>query len=161
MFLDVHALGSSVWETGLGFTFFDQAVKLEVKAGMAPDAVPDSEGNIPRYTGYVLGGKLLASVYELPFEYLFGPDFEAFSTGVSIGADFTYFTRTTDFSALFNQGLILSAVVGQWEIVKMKFDWGMLNAFTLYTEGSLWFISSEVGGGIKPKIAFGLRTQLL
>jgi len=39
--------------------------------------------------------------------------------------------------------------------------WRAFNAYSLYSEYQLWFISSDIEGGTVSRIAFGLRVGLL
>ncbi|MCK5198638.1 MAG: hypothetical protein KAR21_09820 [Spirochaetales bacterium] len=60
-----------------------------------------------------------------------------------------------------DQGLVLGAIIGQIELIKVTIpDRKLFSSFSLYTEGQLWFISSDVSGGVEGRIAFGLRTNI-
>lgn len=153
LYLDVHALGATYWDAGMGLTFFSDAVKLQLQVGMAPPG---------RFSGLVLGAKLLANVATLPFGYLFGPDWDFFSMSLAVGANFSYFTMSeniVDFSA---PGLVLGGIIGQIEVAKIRIaSLRFANTYSLYTEYQLWFISSDVQAGTAGRLGFGLRVGLL
>jgi hypothetical protein len=153
MYLDAHLLGATQWDIGAGLTFFDQNVKLQVQFGMAPEG---------RFSGLMLGAKLLANIARLPFSYVFGPDLDFLSASLAVGANFSYVTNSGSTIAFTDQGLILGAVVAQIEfpIVRVK-GWTAFNTWSTYAEYQLWFISSDVSAGVVNRLAFGLRVGLL
>jgi hypothetical protein len=129
---------------GLGLTFFDDNVKLQAQVGNAPAG---------RFSGTLVGGKLLANVARLPFSYFFGPDLDFLSASLAVGANFSYFADVD---------LVVGGIVGQLEFPIVDNDaWRVFNRYSLYTEAQLWFISSDVEGGTEAKLSFGLRVQLL
>ncbi len=157
LYLDFHGLGTTYGEIGIGLSFFDDVVKLQAQIGLAPPG---------RFTGIVVGAKLLATIIDIPFSFFFGYDWEVFSMSISVGANFNYFSMSEGsysfIPATGRTGVILGAVVGQFEFA--KFDFKKLKAFSsysLYVEGSLWFISSDVQPEISPTISFGLRVGIL
>ena len=151
LFLDFHFLGSTYYEGGVGLTFFDDNVKLQVLAGSAPEG---------RFNGTIAGLKLLANVASLPWEYFLGYDFGGFSSSLAVGTTFQYFTMDASPSANTN-GTVLGAMLAQAELVKFeKPDWNMFSSFSLYMEMQFWVISSDVNAGIEPRLAFGLRTNV-
>ncbi len=153
LYADVHLLGASSWDAGLGLTFFDDNVKLQGQIGSAPPG---------RFSGLVLGGKLLANVARLPFSSLLGPNFSFLSGSLAVGANFSYFTMSEDEIGFTDDGLVLGGVVGQLEFPIMQVEsWRAFNVYSLYTEGQLWFISSDIQGGVETKLSFGVRVQLL
>ncbi len=152
LFLDVHFLGGTYFEGGAGLTFFDDNVKLSVFAGTSPPG--------GRFSGTVFGAKLLANIATLPYGYFFGPDWEFLSSSVAIGADFSLFTMEASENEE-ARAIVLGAVVAQVEIARVKIvQWDIFSAFSAYIEGQFWFISSDIEGGIKPKIAFGIRSNV-
>lgn len=141
---DVHVLGASTWDVGVGLTFFDDNVKLQAQFGQAPPG---------RFSGTLVGGKLLANVARVPASYFFGPDLDFLSASLALGANFSYYTE---------EELVIGGIVGQLEFPIITNDaWRVLNSYSLYTEGQLWFISSDIQGGAEAKLSFGLRVQLL
>ncbi|HAP43195.1 MAG: hypothetical protein A2087_12095 [Spirochaetes bacterium GWD1_61_31] len=179
-YLDINLFGATRIQAGIGLTFFEDKVKLQVQIGqgfwvnptwenplgmLLPDTVP---GQISRFRGWVLGAKLLASVAYIPFSYYFGPDWDFFSMSFAIGASFTYFSQQSDVTLIFNplngQFMVLSGVVMQWEVAKFSFDWAFFKSFAFYVEGGLIFIPSEASTTLEefiaPTLAFGLRIGL-
>lgn len=152
LYIDAHFLGSTYTEIGAGLTFFDDNVKLQLQLGMAPPG---------RFNGFVIGTKLLANIAVLPYEYFFGYDWSNFSSSFAVGATFNYFTMSEEEINFTEQGLVLGALIGQIELIKLTLpDRKLFTSFALYTEGQLWFISSDVSGGVEARIAFGLRTNI-
>ncbi len=148
LYLDAHVFGATYADLGLGVSFFDDNVKLQVQAGVAPPG---------RFTGTVLGAKLLANVLVVPFDYFLGPDWSFFSMALALGANFSYFTMDEDTS-----GLVMSAVLAQWEFA--RFEFAERTAFrnvSLYLEPNFWFASSDVEAGTVFRMSLGLRTGLL
>jgi len=153
LYLDLHTMGATYWDVGMGLTFFDDNVKLQVQIGMSPPG---------RFSGLVLGAKLLANVANLPFGYLFGPSWDFFSMSLAVGANFSYFTMSQDTVAFTDAGLVLGGMVAQLEFARFQIaSWRLLNTYALYTEYQLWFISSDVEAGTASRISFGLRLGLL
>lgn len=153
MYVDFHALGATNWEAGLGLTFFDDNVKLQVLVGQAPADT--------RFDGYVGGVKLIANVAKLPFSYLFGPDWDFFSMSLGVGADFSYFTMSGAELNFDTTGVILGGAVIQWEFAKFYIkEWSFLRTYSFYAEGQIWFISSDVEPVVEFKPTFGIRMGL-
>ena len=152
LYFDGHFLGATFWDFGAGLTFFDDNVKLQAQIGTAPDG---------RFSGLVLGAKLLANISTIPFSFLLGPDWDFLSMSFAVGANFSYVTNSGETIAFTDKGLILGAVVGQIEfpIVKIK-SWPMFNTYSTYAEYQLWFISSDVSAGFVNRLAFGARVGL-
>ncbi|PKL25143.1 MAG: hypothetical protein CVV47_07620 [Spirochaetae bacterium HGW-Spirochaetae-3] len=179
-YLDAHLLGSTRYEAGLGLSFFDDNVKLQVELGQGFDASPTWDNllgfasadtpaaELSRFGGYVLGAKLLANLAYLPFSYWFGPDWDFFSMSFAVGASFTYFSMRDSLADLFSPPdgsyMVLSGVVVQWEFAKFDFGWNLLKTIGLYIEGGLVFIPSEASTSIdefiRPTVAFGARIGL-
>lgn len=179
-YLDLHMLGATRFETGMGLSFFDDNVKLQLNVGAGFDAQPSWDNlfgiagpatpaaELSRFGGYVLGFKLLANLAYLPFGYFFGPDWDFFSMSFAMGASFTYFSGSNELGSMFSPAdgkyMVLSAVVGQWEFAKFSFDSSFLKSAGLYLEGGLVFIPSEASTSldefIRPNLALGLRIGL-
>jgi hypothetical protein len=152
LYLEGHVLGATLWDFGAGLTFFDDNVKLQAQIGMAPEG---------RFSGLLMGAKLLANIVRLPFSFFLGPDWDYLSASMAVGANFSYVTNTGSTIAFTDQGLILGAVVAQIEfpIVKIR-SWPMFNTYSLYAEYQLWFISSDISAGFINRLAFGARIGL-
>lgn len=179
-YADIHVLGATVAELGLGLSFFDDNVKLQVELGKGFYLNPtwenlfgmDYEGSTAseksRFGGYVLGARLLANLAYLPFSYWFGPDWEFFSMSFAVGASFTYFSKQNSIADILSppngQYMVLSGVVAQWEFAKFHFNTTFFNSIGFYLEGGLIFIPSEVSTKleefIRPNVAFGIRIGL-
>jgi hypothetical protein len=151
LYIDTHVLGATTWEVGIGLTFFDNNVKLQALYGQAPPG---------RFNGQVLGFKMLANVFSLPYGFLFGPDWDFLSSSIAVGAAFEYFTMENS-SVPDQPGLVLGAIVLQLELVKVELkNAAVFNAYAAYVENQLWFISSDVEGGLAYRMAFGLRINV-
>ena len=149
LYVDFHALGATYGEIGAGLTFFDDNVKLQVETGIAPPG---------RFSGAVIGGKLLANIATVPYSFIFGPDWQNFSLSAAVGAKFSYFTMSDSGISFSTPGVILGSVLGQVELIKYRVpDLSMFNTYSLYAEGSLWFISSDVQAGVVPRYSIGAR----
>ncbi|MCG8453644.1 MAG: Ig-like domain-containing protein [Spirochaetales bacterium] len=158
MYLDVAALGATWVNAGLGLTFFDDNVKLQVSAGWAPDHVTVKGKTLPaRVSGAAVGATLLANMVYLPLGYWWGPSWEPISLSLAIGANFTYFTSLGSAG-----GGVMSAVVLQTEIPKITFaNRRFLTYLAPYLEGRMWFFSSDVNTEPAFTFSVGLRLGLL
>lgn len=162
MYLDVHTLGITYFQVGLGLTFFDQNVKLQAQFGVSPETT--AAGGTARFAGYTIGGKILANVASIPFNALFGPDWEFLSLNVALGATFNYislYEPITPFGTDPITGVVLSAIIGQIEFPRFTFS-GLtaFNAISLYFEPQVWFIPSDVSPDVAVRLTFGARVQL-
>ena len=162
LYFDWHFWGATLFDIGVGLTFFDDNVKLQVQWGQFTETqwALFKSGKY-RYGGdSIIGAKLLANVYYLPFRYLFGPDWEWLSMNIALGANFTRFNDSGSGSAQ-----ILSAALAQLEFPRVTFaKQKMFRTIAFYTEGQLWFVPSDVAGDniatIVPQISFGLRVNV-
>jgi hypothetical protein len=151
LYLDANFLGATNYSAGFGLSFFDNNVKLQVQAGQAPPG---------RFTGTVVGAKLLANILYLPFEYYFGPDWEFFSMSFALGANFSYFSMEPGETAL-----VMGAVLAQWEFARIDMShffpkWEYFKSISLYMEPIFWFASSDVAAATIFKFALGARISL-
>ncbi|MBN1835579.1 MAG: hypothetical protein JW820_06995 [Spirochaetales bacterium] len=152
LYLDFHAMGATYFDAGFGLTFFEDNVKLQLQIGMSPPG---------RFSGLVIGAKLLANIATLPFGYFFGPSWDFFSMSLAVGANFSYFTMSEGRVEFTDAGLVLGGIVAQLEFARFEIArWRVLNDYALYTEYQLWFISSDIEAGTASRIAFGLRVGL-
>ncbi len=162
LYFDWHFWGATLFDIGVGLTFFDDNVKLQVQWGQFTKTqwALFKDGSY-RYGGdSIIGAKILANVYYLPFRYLFGPDWEWLSMNVAVGANFTRFNDSGS-----GKAQILSAALAQLEFPRVTFaKQKMFRTIAFYTEGQLWFIPSDVSGDdiatIVPQISFGLRVNV-
>lgn len=163
MYFDTTAMGATWFTSGLGMTFMEDNVKLQVQYGYAPEGYTDPETGIfrtARFGGQVLGSKLLANILYLPYDYFLGPKFQQLSASFALGANFSYFNNPGADSET-SWGVILAGVVTQFEFVKYEFrDRRFLKYISAFAEGQLWLISSDVEPDIAFMPSFGLRMGL-
>jgi hypothetical protein len=160
MYFDVKGLGATYFDVGLGLSLFDDNVRFQFQYGLAPadgESGPMHVGG--RFVGHVVGIKLLANIFSLPFAYLFGLDWAFYKMNFAVGANFSYFMMDD-----WREPLFMGAVVGQWDIANLNFrffrpDWKYFRNYALYMEPELWFASTDVQGVEKliPRVTFGLR----
>ncbi len=167
LYLDFRFWGATLFSVGAGLTFFDDVVKLQVSYGQFTQQQRDAVSNIfkinitdQRYGGHIFSGKILASVASLPFSFFFGHDWDWLYAQFALGAEFSMFTQTNS-----GKAQILSSVVGQIEFPNVKLqNVKMFSSFSLYTEGSLWFIPTDVSGAniksLIPQLSIGFRTNI-
>lgn len=168
LYVDFHFWGATLYDIGAGLTFFDDNVKIQAQWGQFTQAQRDSANKIlgletteMRYGGdNIFGFKLLANIATLPFSYFLGHDWEWLYANFAVGAQFTRFNQTSSGKAQW-----LSSVLGQIEFPRIQNkDAFMFSAFSFYTEGSLWFIPTDVAGenidSMVFQIAFGLRANI-
>lgn len=164
MYLDWHFWGATLFDIGVGLTFFDDAVKLQFQWGQFTQEQRDMFSKTDmRYGGdNVMGVKILANVAQIPFSYFLGHDWEWLSSSVAIGAQFTRFNESGSGDAQ-----ILSALLTQIEFPKVTFPkMKMFSSFSAYTEFSLWFIPTDVSGSdvdiknLVPQISEGIRVSV-
>jgi hypothetical protein len=161
LYVDAHFMGATWVDAGVGLSFFDDNVKLQVQAGIAP-AVDSRTGTAGRFIGTVFGTKLLANVLYVPFDYFFGPDWSFFSMSAALGANFSYFTMDADNG---RPPLSMGAVLAQWEFARLDlphfFPRGAYcKTLSLYLEPVLWFASSDIKAGPIFRMTFGTRATL-
>ena len=158
--------GASLWNLGIGLSFFDDNVKLQLHYGQfLQSQFKALYGNHQiRYGGHIVSLKLLANVYELPFGYYFGPDWKWLYLNVALGAQFSLFTHTQS-----GRPQILSALLTQIEFPRVKFHkQKYFSSFSIFTEGQLWFIPTDVDSKSKksaiksvvPHISVGIRVDI-
>jgi hypothetical protein len=158
LYLDTHFMGATWVDLGVGLSFFDDNVKLQLQAGFAP-SVDSRTGTAGRFIGTVFGTKLLANVLYVPFEYFFGPDWSFFSMSAALGANFSYFTMDPDNG---RPPLYMGAVLAQWEFARVAMShffprWKYCKTLSLYMEPVLWFASSDVKAGPIFRMTLGTR----
>jgi hypothetical protein len=156
LYFDGNLLGGLKFMTGMGLTFFDDNVKLQ---GNVAQATPGT-----RYSGWAFGGKVLANVYTKNLGDVFGPDWDFYTTSVTVGAHFSYFLMEEGETRLW-----MGEFLGQWEMIKADMayffpNWKYFKTFSLYTEPGIWFAPSDVTSSdawrIKFTIGFGMRISL-
>ena len=149
LYFDASALGGLQFSLGMGLTFFDDNVKLQVNAARAPPG--------DRYSGWAFGGKVLANVYTKNLSEWFGPDWEFYTTSLTVGAHFSYF--------LMDEGrvpMVIGQLIGQWEMIKadLKYffpKWEYFKTISLYMEPGIWFAPSDVDSSVSGDDAWRTR----
>ncbi|NLM01167.1 MAG: hypothetical protein GX220_06920 [Treponema sp.] len=143
LYFDGHFWGASLWDVGMGLTFFDDNVKLQLQYGQFTDeqwAIFNKTGEQKRYGGHIFGTKLLANIAYLPFSYIAGPDWAWLSASVAVGANFSLFTETQS-----GKPQMLSAFLAQLEFPRITSNKrSMFRTFSFYTEFQLWFASTDI-----------------
>ena len=157
--------GATLWNMGVGLSFFDDNVKLQLHYGQLTqkqfDTFYKTQGvSQRRYGGHVGSLKLLANVFELPFGYYFGPDWQWLYLNIAVGAQFSLFSETQS-----GKPQVLSAGLVQLEFPHVKLHKRKhFSSFSFFTEGQLWFIPSDVGGSsiksVMPHISGGARVNV-
>lgn len=207
IYLWVQAFGGPIVSGGFGFSFFENIVRLEGAFGWVPtqENVKDFGINLedpnlftkalgwpnnryePRFPGFVGGGKLLARVVDIPFEFFWGEDAANFSVSIEVGAGFYWFSGFGGAAAEVNgsyyrnkrmmEGVsgssssiagydpskdarVLAGFMYQIDFFKVH-RYKFLKDFALYFENSFYFIASEVESTLTPQFAFGVRNSIL
>jgi len=163
LYFDWHFWGATLYDIGLGLTFFDDNVKIQGQFGQFTQA----QRNVftpskLRYGGNVMGLKLLANVAYFPMDYFFGPDFSWLSATVAVGANFSIFSESQS-----GKPQILSAVLTQLEFPRITIPKRtVFRTFSMYTEMQFWFIPTDVSSSevniqsIIPHITGGIRVNV-
>ena len=162
LYFDVKGFGATYFDVGLGLSLFDNNVRLQVQWGMTPGDGKYRQNLVEggRFVGDisgVYGLKLLANIFYLPFDYLFGLDWGFYSMNFAVGANFSYFTMDD-----WRKGLFMGAIVGQWDIINVNFqffkpNWKYFRNYALYLEPELWFASSDVKAETIFRMTVGMR----
>jgi hypothetical protein len=164
LYFDTHFWGASLYDLGMGLTFFGDNVKLQMQYGQMTQAMYNAMGGegVVRYGGNILGLKLLANIYSLPFGSFGGPDWDWLAASLALGANFSLFSETQSGTPTW-----MSAIVAQLEFPRVTIPkWKWLRTYSLYTEFQLWFVPTDVDAktlGINtviPHITGGLRINL-
>ncbi|UTC81732.1 Ig-like domain-containing protein [Treponema denticola] len=163
--VEVAFWGATLWNIGIGLSFFDDNVKLQLHYGQLTQNQFDTfykTKNISqrRYGGHVGSLKLLANVFELPFGYYFGPDWQWLYLNVALGAQFSLFSETQS-----GKPQVLSAGLFQLEFPRVKlYKRKYFSSFSFFTEGQLWFIPTDINSAsirsIMPHLSFGARMNI-
>ena len=179
----VFAGGATYMDVGMGLSFFDDNVKIQVQYGFMFQDIFESMGGIGpvRYGGHVLGIKLLANVYTYPFAAAFGPDYEWLFGSISLGANFSLFDMANTVNEKYSpnykgeneyytqsgKSTWMSALLLQLELPKVSIPKKKyLRTFSMFTEGQLWFVPTDVNAealGIEtviPHVIVGLRLYI-
>jgi hypothetical protein len=168
LYFDVKGLGATYFDVGIGLSLFDNNVRLQAQWGKAPlEDFPDNPLVVGgRFTGDVFGIKLMANIFHLPFDFMFGPDWIFYSMNVAIGANFSWFSMVDD-QGLTREPVYMGAIVGQIDIANVNFThfyptWTKFRNYALYLEPELWFTTTDVQGPAQTefRISIGLRINV-
>ena len=152
---------------GVGLSFFDDNVKLQLHYGQFTQKQFDwfyKMQKLPqqqiRYGGHVGSVKLLANVFELPFGYYLGPDWQWLYLNIAVGAQFSLFSTTQS-----GKPQVLSAGLVQLEFPRVKlYKRKHFSSFSFFTEGQLWFIPTDVNAvsikSVMPHLCGGVRVNI-
>ena len=168
---------STFFNVGLGLSFFDDNVKLQVQYGLMTQSMYESLGekNPVRYGGHVLGFKLLANIYTLPFALFGGLDWEWLSASFALGANFSIFNLLEEenpnypgkYYSQSKKRTWMSAILAQIEFPRVTIpNRSYLRTFSMYTEGQLWFVPTDINvvnnkiATIIPHIVWGIRMYI-
>ncbi len=163
LYFDWHFWGATLYDIGVGLTFFNDNVKLQFQWGQFTQAQRDIFSRTEmRYGGdNVMGVKILANVGHLPFSYFFGRNWEWLSASFAVGADFSRFNETNS-----GKPQVLSALLGQIEFPRVTMPKvKRFRTFSLYTEFSAWFIPTDISSTVDIQntvfqIAEGIRLNV-
>ena len=176
LYLDGTFWGASLYSAGIGLTAFDNAVKIQGSYGQFTqsqrDAVYGFLDKIPlyggifdklhagssgyRFGGDIISGKIIAQLGYLPFRYLFGRDFDWLSATLSIGANFSWFSKSGATDENGEQvSQIISSVLAQIEFPRITFkNAPCFKTWAIYYEPNLWFIPSDVASSDAKGVVF-------
>jgi hypothetical protein len=161
--------GATYMDVGMGLSFFDDNVKIQMQYGFMFQKTYESLGGTEpvRYGGHVLGIKLLANVYTFPFAILGGADWEWLFASFALGANFSLFDLGHEGYTQSGERTWMSALLLQMEFPKVTIPKRKyLRTFSMFTEGQLWFVPTDVSAadlGIKtiiPHVIMGLRLYI-
>lgn len=199
IYLWAQVLSGPLVSGGFGLTFFDDVVRLEGLFGWVPTKEnvrdmgynPETVGTgffgatedgryAPRYSGFITGGKLLARIIDIPFEFFWGEDARNFSISLEIGCAFYWYSgfggATRELSGQYyiekrpdtvsgdpeygysakDDGKVIAGFLYQIDFFKVE-KYGPFRNFALYFENAFYFVASEIEGGLTIQVGFGLR----
>ncbi len=163
LYFDWHFWGATLYDVGIGLTFFDDNVKLQAQFGQFTEEQRKvfTQSDL-RYGGNVFGVKLLANLAYVPMEFFLGPDFSWLSATAAVGANFSVFSETQS-----GKEQILSAMLFQVEFPRVTIPKRKtFRTFSFYTEGQLWFIPTDVDSAeveiqsLLPHLTAGIRLNV-
>jgi hypothetical protein len=168
--------GATFMDVGFGLSFFDDNVKIQANYGFLTQALYEkiggekSSSEMPttvRYGGHVLGLKILANIYTLPFYTFAGPDSEWLKASFALGANFSLFDLGSEGYNQSGNPTWMGALIGQIEFPKATIPKREnFRTFSVFTEGQLWFVPTDVDAKayeintIIPHLIVGLRMYI-
>jgi hypothetical protein len=110
LYFDWHFWGATLYDIGIGLTFFDDNVKVQGQFGQltAAQYATFKPGAVRRYGGNVFALKMLMNLAYFPVDFVLGPDFSWLSATGAIGANFSWFSESR-----IGKPQILSAILVQ------------------------------------------------
>ncbi|MCL2879647.1 MAG: neuraminidase, partial [Treponema sp.] len=165
----LFAGGATYFDAGMGLSFFQDNVKVQVQYGFMTQDLYESLGATGdlRYGGQVLGLKLIANLYTLPFGSFAGPDWEWLFLSLGIGANFSLFDIANEGYTQSGTPTWMSALIMQLEFPKVTIPKrSFLRTFSFFTEGQLWFVPTDVNAAanniktVIPHVICGLRVYI-
>jgi hypothetical protein len=172
----IFAGGATYMDFGFGLSFFEDNVKIQLQYGFLTQSLYESLGGEPagidgtpsvRYGGHVVGLKIIANVYNLPFKRVMGPDWDWLFASFAVGANFSLFDIAREGYTQSGTPTWMSALLLQMEFPKVTIPKKeRFRTFSLFTEGQLWFVPTDVDAkemGIKtviPHVIMGLRAYV-
>ncbi|MEL3908568.1 MAG: Ig-like domain-containing protein [Treponemataceae bacterium] len=137
--------GASLWNMGLGLSFFDNKVRVQFHYGQFTqkqyEAIAKTNAKM-RYGGNIFSFKLLATVFDLPVGRYGGPDWDWLHFTAALGANFSVFTQTQSGKPQLLSALLMQVSLPRVELPKKKVKY--FGSFEFFVEGSLWFIPTDV-----------------
>jgi hypothetical protein len=136
LYFDTSFLGGLLWSSAVGLTFFDDNVKVQFNVAQG---APGS-----RFSGWAIGGKVLANIYNKNLSDWFGLDWVFWRTSFVLGAHFSYFLMEPGENPLW-----MGQFLAQWEVIKVDMayffpKWKYFKSLSFYAEPGLWFAPSDV-----------------
>ena len=165
----LFAGGATFFDISLGLSFFGDNVKIQAGYGQMTQTQYELIGGTGplRYGGHVLGIKILANVYTLPFAVFGGPDWEWLSASFALGANFSLFDLAKEGYTQSGNSTWMSAMLAQLEFPKVTIpNRSYLRTFSMFTEGQLWFVPTDVDAEayslktVIPHVVLGLRLYI-
>lgn len=144
--------GASLWNVGLGLSFFDNKVKVQFHYGQFTQKqfeIFTRTTEKMRYGGNIFAFKLLASVFDLPVGRYAGPDWDWLHFTAALGANFSVFTQTQSGKPQLLSALVMQLGLPRVELPKKKVKY--FGSYEFFMEGSLWFIPTDVNSTSKGK----------
>jgi hypothetical protein len=147
LYFDIKGLGATYFDVGMGLSLFDDNVRFQFQFGLAPeDGVSNPIAQGGRFPGNVFGIKLMANIFRMPFDFLFGPDWAFYSMNLAIGANFSLFTMDEKRTDVF-----MGAILGQIDLANVDLSffnpkWTRFRNYALYLGPELWFTTTDVQG---------------
>ena len=145
LYFDVKSLGATYFDVGVGLSFFNDNVRVQGQFGIAPEQgilTPMVEGG--RYVGQVIGLKLIANIYTLPFDWLFKDrDWIFYKMNIGVGANFSWFEMDDWRSSLYMGAVLMQIDLANIDFKHIYPKWKYFHIMSLYLQPELWFASTD------------------